>query len=96
MPKRSVGVEGRFGLRNRPKREGAGEPLQFDFIVSLPSEFFVATGSEHVDIGFGLLAQPNFRSLDRSDHTGGEIHGSTEDIAFFDLQRTNMDAGPQS
>ena len=85
-----------LGVKNRPKREGAGEPLQFDFIVPLPSQFFVATRAENVDIGFGLLAQPYLRSFDRPDNTGGEIHSSAEDIAFLDLQGTDMDAGPQS
>src|SRR6516162_752585 len=85
-----------LGVRNRPKREGAGEPLQFDFIVPLPSQFFVATGAQNVDIGSGLLAQPYLCPLDRPDDTSGEIHGSSEDIAFLDLQRTDMNAGPQS
>ena len=37
--------------------------------MSLPVQFFVTTGAENVDVGFGLLAQPNLRALDRSDDT---------------------------
>jgi hypothetical protein len=43
-------------VRNRPKCEGTGEPLQPHVIVSLPEQFFVATGAENVDVGFGVLA----------------------------------------
>jgi hypothetical protein len=79
---------------NRPKCEGTGESLQPNVIVSLPVEFFVATGAENVDVGFGLLAQPNLSALDRSDDTRGEVNGPAKDIALFDLEGTDMNAGP--
>ena len=63
--------------------------------MPLPLKFFVAASAERVDIGFGLFAQPYPRALDRPDDTSGEIDRSAEDIAFFYLQGTDMDAGPQ-
>jgi hypothetical protein len=81
-------------VRNRPKREGTCEPLQPHVIVSLPVQFFVPTCAENVNVGFGLLAQPNLRALDSSDDTRGEVNGPAKDIAFFYLQGTDMDAGP--
>jgi hypothetical protein len=58
-------------------------------------KFFVAASAERINIGFGLFAQPYPRAFDRPDDTGGEIYRSAEGIAFFYLQRTDMDAGPQ-
>src|SRR6516162_4621473 len=58
--------------------------------------FRTSPGAQNVDIGSGLLAQPYLCPLDRPDDTSGEIHGSAEDIAFLDLQRTDMNASPQS
>ena len=53
------------------------------------------TGAENVDVGFGLLAEPYLRALDRADDTRGEVNCPAEDVALFDLQGTDMDAGPQ-
>src|SRR5215472_5057272 len=61
----------------------------------LPLQFLVAPGAENIDVGLGLLAEPNFRTLDGSDDARGEIDGSAKDIALFDLQRTDVNAGPQ-
>ena len=85
---------GGLGVRNGPKREYAGESFQLYFIVSPPLQFFMATRAEYIDVSFGLIAQPDLGPFDRSDDTGGKIHGSTEDIAFIDLQGTDVDAGP--
>jgi len=71
--------------RNRPECEGTREPLQPHFIVSLPVQLFMPTGAENVDVGFGLLAEPNLRGFDGSDDTRGEIDGPAKDIALFDL-----------
>ena len=59
--------------------------------MSLPVQFFVPTCAENVNVGFGLLAQPNLRALDSSDDTRGEVNGPAKDIAFFYLQGTDMD-----
>ena len=53
------------------------------------------TSAEDINVGLGLFAQPDPRPFNRPDDTGGEIHRSAEDIAFFDLQGSDMNAGPQ-
>jgi hypothetical protein len=42
-------------------------------------------GAENVDVGFGLVAQPNLRALARSDDTRGEVNRRAKDIALSNL-----------
>jgi len=62
--------------------------------MSLPFELFVPPGTENIDVGFGLLAQPNFCALDRADNPRGEVDRPAEDVALLDLQRADMDPRP--
>lgn len=61
--------------------------------MPFPFQPLVLDGAEPVDVFLRAVAQPDLRTLDGSDHAGGEVHGAAKYVAFLNVYRPDVNAG---